>query len=102
MTNLVSTLTSAFAVMDLGIIDQPTKELALEYAKRIDESTDKRILRSLGPELLRVLVELKMTPKSRQEIDNNMKGAMSDADVVFINSRSNARNRYTKAPSYLD
>lgn len=66
------------AIASLGLLgsDAAAVKLAQQYARAIDAATDAKrpyILRWLGPELLKVLVELGATPAGRKNLEKGEK-----------------------------
>lgn len=98
MGTLLDSLNAAFLTMELSDKDQPAMELARIYAKKIEQAQtklDDKTLKDLGPELMRLLAELLMTPKARASIKSLTKEGASDdtnspAAATFARLRNNA------------
>ena len=59
----------AISDLDPSEVDKGTAELALTYARKIDDGED---LTKLGPQLLNVLEAMLMSPRSRAAIQKGM------------------------------
>ena len=97
MAALTRTLNTALDNMELSDQDQPLAELARIYARKLEfNPTDETVLKSVGPELLKTLAELMMTPKARAAITQQVKEVASDDPeaTAFIGARAAAKSRY--------
>lgn len=66
VSTMLEAVNKAIADTDLRSADSALLELARKYAREID--ADHKALRSLGPLLLDVLVEMGVTPKARNSL----------------------------------
>jgi hypothetical protein len=73
---LVSAVRRSLRGLDLAAADKGTAELALTYAKQIDDGGDVKVF---GPLLLAVLESLLMTPRARAAV---LRGVARDGDTL--------------------
>lgn len=96
MGRLFDALNDAIQVGKFEPGDWAALELAGLYAKQIEANPDAKTLESLGPKLMALLVELLLTPKARQVIENSIREVASDDDAAFSDRRAKARSRYSE------
>lgn len=90
---LASSVRKALSTLGTPGIDTAAAELALAYARAVDNGGD---LEKIGPLLLNVLESMLMTPKARAAV---VKGARDDTSrkspLDELRARRDARNRDT-------
>jgi hypothetical protein len=86
-TAVTSALTKALQGVERETRDGAAVALARQYARAID--ADPTLLWRVGPRLLDVLVELKMTPRARQAVVKG--GAAGDGDSGGAGERQQRR-----------
>jgi len=81
MPSILRALNAALNDMQLDSKDEAIANLARTYANKIDNNpTDAKILKDLGPELMKALAELQMTPKARAAISTAKEAVSNDSD----------------------